>query len=233
MRPSAATNRGRDTPIPQLDKRLTGRFFARPALEVAPALIGRTLFSIAPEGLVAGRIVEVEAYGGFGGVAAPLSTESRAPEAANPLKSNSGSSDPGSHAFRGRTPRNSVMFGPPGHLYVYFTYGMHHCANIVTDADGVAGAVLLRAVEPTEGLDLMAQRRGTDDLRKLARGPARLCQAFALDLGHNRADLATGDVWVGRTRRLSLPIQTSARVGLRPGMDQPWRFYEPGIWVSP
>jgi DNA-3-methyladenine glycosylase len=176
---------------------------------VAPALIGRTLYRITPEGLTAGRIVEVEAY--------------------------CGSSDPGSHAFRGKTRRNAVMFGPPGHLYVYFTYGMHYCANIVTDSEGVAGAVLLRAVEPTEGLDLMALRRGFDqniDSRNLARGPARLCQAFALDLNDNSADLTTGEIWVGRTRRLTSPIKTSPRIGLKPELDQPWRFYEPSPWAS-
>jgi len=189
-----------------LNQRLSRRFFARPALEVAPLLIGRTLYRETPDGVIAGRIVEVEAY--------------------------CGSSDPGSHAFRGRTRRNATMFGPPGHLYVYFTYGLHHCANIVTDSDAVAGAVLLRAVEPTEGLNFMANRRGTDETRNLARGPARMCQAFALDLKDNGLDMTTGDVWIGRGRRISSPIQTSARVGLRPGMDQPWRFYEKGPWAS-
>lgn len=187
-------------------ERLPREFFARPAVEVARCLLGRMLFRRSPEGLVAGRVVEVEAYCGAG--------------------------DPASHAYRRRTDRNSRMFGPPGHLYVYFTYGMHHCANIVTCLDGVAGAVLLRAVEPAEGLELMALRRGVRDPRLLARGPGRLCQAFGLTRAHNGADLEDGEVGVGVDRRTAGPVRTSVRIGLKPQMDQPWRFYEEGPWVS-
>jgi len=169
-------------------------------------LLGRTLFSHVDGLSVAGRIVEVEAY--------------------------LGSVDPGSHAFRRRTPRNEVMFGPPGHLYVYFTYGMHYCANIVCEKDGVAGAVLLRAVEPTVGIDVMAERRAISDVRLLAKGPARLCQAFAFARDQNRADLTAGVIGVSGPRKLKAPVLSSARIGLRPGMDQAWRFYEEGPWVS-
>lgn len=185
--------------------RLPPDFFARPTLEVARDLVGHTLYRSTPEGLVAGRLVEVEAY--------------------------RGPADPNSHAFR-RTPRSAIMYGPPGILYVYFTYGMHHCANIVAEQDGVAGAVLLRAVEPVEGLDLMAARRGVAGPRLLARGPGRLCQAFGLSRADNGTDLATGDVWVGSERRLDAEVEVSYRIGVDASADFPWRFFEPGPWTS-
>jgi DNA-3-methyladenine glycosylase len=187
-------------------RRKRRRFFGRPTLEVAPDLLGLTLVHESAEGRVAGRIVEVEAY--------------------------LGTSDPSSHAFRGPTPRNDVMFGAAGHLYVYFTYGMHHCANIVTEAEGVAGAVLLRAVEPVDGLELMARRRGIADPRLLARGPGRLAQAFGFTRAHNRLDLVTGPVWVGGPAVREGPTAISRRVGISEDQDQPWRFYEPGPWTS-
>ena len=122
-------------------------------------------------GACSGRIVEVEAY---------------RPD------------DPASHSFRGRTARNQVMFGPPGHLYVYFTYGMHHCANVVCGAEGDAHAVLIRALEPLTGLEAMRSRRPAvrRDL-DLTNGPGKLCQAFALDRAHDGTDLVSGDVWIG------------------------------------
>lgn len=187
-------------------KPLSRRFYARGTVELARALIGRMLLRQLPEGAVGGRIVETEAYDG--------------PE------------DPGSHAFRGRTPRNSVMFGPPGHLYVYFTYGMHYCANVVAESDGVPGAVLLRAVEPIEGLDIMSERRGTEVSRDLARGPGRLCKAFGLDRSMNGADLTQGAVWIEGRPRLRADIQTSSRIGVKVGTEFLWRFYEPGPWTS-
>lgn len=186
--------------------RLSRPFFARDALAVAMDLLGRVLVSEVAAGTVAGRIVEVEAYCGI--------------------------DDPASHGYRGQTRRNAVMFGPPGHLYVYFTYGMHHCANVVAETDGVAGAVLLRAVEPVLGLDLMAARRGTEDPRLLARGPARLCQAFGLDLRHNGSDLTHGPIWIGSPQQLNGAILSSTRIGLTAGLDHPWRFFEKGPWVS-
>ena len=160
-------------------------------LEVAPRLLGAVL----THGGVSVRLTEVEAY--------------------------AGPHDPGSHAFRGRTARNAVMFGPPGHLYVYFVYGMHHCANLVTGPEGDPGAVLLRAGQVVAGIDLARERRGGSSDRDLARGPARLCQALDLDLADNgvRAVLEPGE----------RPLATSRgpRVGLRQAADRPWRF-----WVS-
>lgn len=186
--------------------RLSRRFYARSTLEVAAALLGRTFVHESPEGITSGRIVEVEAY--------------------------CGPADPGSHAFRGQTLRNSVMFGPPGHLYVYFTYGMHFCCNIVCESDGLPGALLLRAVEPVEGVELMIERRGVQRLRDVARGPARLCQAFGIDRRHNGIDLISGEIWLEPKRRLKGEVLTSRRIGLAGGLDQPWRFYEDGPWVS-
>jgi DNA-3-methyladenine glycosylase len=186
--------------------RLPRSFYSRPTLEVAESLLGRTLYRETEEGLVAGRLVEVEAY--------------------------CGTEDPASHAYRRLTPRNAIMFGPAGYLYVYFTYGMHHCANIVTFEEGTAGAVLLRAVEPVEGLDLMAARRGLSDLRLLAKGPGRLCQAYGLTRQNNGSDLVTGDLWVGEQRVQRGPVLTSMRVGVKPELDKPWRFFEDSPFTS-
>jgi DNA-3-methyladenine glycosylase len=134
--------------------------------------------------------------------------------------------DPASHSFRGRTNRTEVMFGPPGHAYVYFTYGMHHCMNVVTGSTGEGSAVLLRAAEPLEGLEEMSRRRGTNDPRALCSGPGRLCQALGIDRAENGLDLVPG-------RRLWLlegaPVARSkmsvgSRVGITSGTERPWRF---------
>jgi DNA-3-methyladenine glycosylase len=161
-------------------------------LEVAPRLLGAVL----THGDVSLRLTEVEAY--------------------------AGPADPGSHAFRGRTDRNAVMFGPPGHLYVYFVYGMHHCANLVTGPDGDPGAVLLRAGEVVGGLDVARSRRPGVRDRELARGPARLCRALGIDLSDNgvRPELAPGEPVTS--------ISTGPRVGLRHAADRPWRFWITG-----
>jgi DNA-3-methyladenine glycosylase len=165
-----------------------------PVLEVAPRLLGAVLRH---DG-VAVRLTEVEAY--------------------------DGANDPGSHAFRGPTRRNEVMFGPAGRLYTYFTYGMHHCANVVCGRDGVASAVLLRAGEVVEGLDLARTRRGSSADRDLARGPARLCSALALDLSDNGLDLTTGALVLGPPVDPGRVV-TGPRVGLRQAPDHPWRFW--------
>lgn len=186
--------------------RLPRDFYSRPTLEVAEDLLGRMLYRKTDAGLVAGRLVEVEAY--------------------------CGPDDPASHAYRRVTPRNSIMFGPAGLLYVYLSYGMHHCANIVTNEDGTAGAVLLRAVQPCVGLNLMAQRRGISNPRLLARGPGRLCQAFELTREHNGHDLTSGDLWIGTERRCAGAVRRSFRIGVKPELDSPWRLFEEGPWTS-
>lgn len=167
-----------------------------PVLEVAPRLLGAVL----RHGDVAVRITEVEAY--------------------------DGANDPGSHAHRGATARNAVMFGPPGGLYVYFTYGMHHCCNVVVGPEGTASAVLLRAGEVVAGADLARARRTGSD-RDLARGPARLCQALAITRDQDGVDVATGPVRLAPGE----PVEawaTGPRVGLRAAPDRPWRFWMPG-----
>jgi DNA-3-methyladenine glycosylase len=188
----------------RLGARLPRGFYARPSTRVAPELLGRVLVRVLPDGTrLSGRLVEVEAYG---------------------------PKDPASHAFRGPTPRNLVMFGRPGHLYVYFTYGMHFCANVVTGATGEGSAVLLRAIEPLEGLDEMAARRGVDALRLLCSGPGRLTQALAIGRPENGADLVRDGAL---QLRVGTPVPASrvgrsTRVGVNVGIEPRWRYYERG-----
>jgi DNA-3-methyladenine glycosylase len=180
--------------------RLPRSFFARPSLDVARDLLGRNLVRTLPDGtrLVA-RLVEVEAYR---------------------------QDDPASHSYRGRTARTDVMFGPPGHLYVYFTYGMHFCMNVVTGRDGEGSAVLLRAAEPLEGVEEMARRRGVANPRLLLAGPARMCEAFGVSREHNGLDLADGDAMhvVRGAPVRGGRVLAGPRVGITAAVDQPWRF---------
>ena len=181
--------------------RLPRSFYAREPQEVAPDLLGHVLVRAFPDGShSAARIVEVEAYG---------------PD------------DPASHAFRGMTPRNAVMFGPPGHLYVYFTYGMHHCMNAVTGPAEEGAAVLLRAAEPIEGVDEIVVRRGRERLLDLCSGPGRLAQAFGVSRREDGLDLVAGEeLWVERGQRAE-PIRTGMRVGVQE-TSRPWRFWLAG-----
>lgn len=174
--------------------RLTKDFFAQDALTVAPRLIGCVLTHDSPEGRTAMRLVEVEAY--------------------------RGASDPGSHGYRGLTPRTRTMYGPPGRLYVYFTYGMHWCSNVVCGPEGVCEAVLLRAGEPLEGIDLMRARRGVADIRLLGAGPARLTQAMGIGKEHDGATLLRGGhlrVETGSRGSGGNEIARTRRVGLGAG----------------
>lgn len=162
---------------------------------VAVDLLGKVLL-VERDGVVtSGRIVETEAYT---------------------------ADDPASHSFRGLTPRNAVMFGPAAHLYVYLSYGVHRCANVVTGATGDGQAVLLRAVEPLEGIDVMRRRRGRDPL---ANGPGKLCQALGIDLTDDGADLTDGAILVvdDGTPPPTDPI-TGPRIGITRATDRPWRF---------
>lgn len=190
--------------------KLPHAFYARPTLDVARDLIGKTLYRQTQDGMTGGIIVETEAY-----VAAI---------------------DPAAHGYRGKTPRNAVMFGPPGHAYVYFTYGMHSCLNVVTEEDGVAAAVLLRALEPTVGLPLMRARRGERIAdRDLARGPGRLCAAMALTVADNGLDVRGDALWLTATPGFSMdaPVVATPRIGITLAADWPWRFVLAGSrWTS-
>jgi DNA-3-methyladenine glycosylase len=145
-----------------------------------------------------------------------------------------GGDDPASHCYRGRTPRNDVMFGPAGHLYVYFVYGMHFCANIVALTDGVAGAVLLRAGEVVRGFDLARSRRPTARSdAELAKGPARLTGVLGLDRTQNGADLTSPGAAVGIYAGDPVTeVRSGPRVGVAAAMDVPWRFWVDSPAVS-
>jgi DNA-3-methyladenine glycosylase len=167
------------------------------SFEVAPRLLGGLL----RHGEVAVRLTEVEAY--------------------------AGPDDPGSHAYRGPTRRNAAMFGPPGRLYCYFTYGMHVCANVVVGAEGDPAAVLVRAGEVVEGLETARERRPGAPDRDLARGPARLCRTLGIGLEHDGVDLTRGEVRLEPGDPVTT-VSTGPRVGLRGAPELPWRFWVTG-----
>jgi DNA-3-methyladenine glycosylase len=185
-------------------------FFARPSLLVARDLLGCILVRDSAEGRTTGMIVETEAYG---------------------------MDDPGSHAFRGRTQRNAPMFEGPGRAYVYFSYGMHWMLNAVTDRDGHPGAVLIRAAEPLDGIELMRARRASSAKaprrladRDLARGPGRLAQAFAIGADMNRVDLTRPPLYVCMGERFpEEAVGSGPRIGLGAAQDgRTWRFWVRG-----
>jgi len=183
-------------------KILGKEFYDRKSVIVANDLIGTKLVRLLPNGTrLEGAIVETEAYGG--------------------------SRDPASHAFRGKTNRNEVMFGPPGRAYVYFTYGFHYCLNIVTNPGRVgAGAVLIRAAEPLLGLEFMTEMRGTRVLTELASGPGKLCQAFAIDKVLNGTDLTRNDSTIFLIAKSStVNVRRSTRVGITWAKSRRWRFF--------
>jgi DNA-3-methyladenine glycosylase len=131
--------------------------------------------------------------------------------------------DPAAHGYRGRTERNASMFGPPGHAYVYRSYGIHWCVNFVCEEEGSASAVLLRALEPTHGLDLMRERRGLDDERLLCAGPGRLCQALGITRDHDGLPLDRPPFAL-RARDRDVEIVSGARIGITKAVDHPWRY---------
>lgn len=179
--------------------RLPRRFFARDPVVLARDLLGRVLFYRTPEGLLAGRIVETEAY--------------------------TGEADAASHAFRGRTARNAVMFGPAGHAYVYFTYGMHYCLNVTADVPGTAGAVLLRALEPLAGVQIIQARGDRGPEPRLLSGPGKIGRAFGLTLDDNGRDFTRGPL--GLAAGSPVPdreVACSRRIGISRAVELPYRF---------
>jgi DNA-3-methyladenine glycosylase len=192
-----------------LPSKLPHAFYLRPTLQVARNLLGQFIVRNYHGKKLIGRIVEVEAY--------------------------RGSIDPASHAFRGKTKRNEVMFWEGGHLYVYFTYGMHFCANVVTREAGVAEAVLIRSVEPILGIDVMQRLRGKNVSGfDLTNGPAKFCQAFGINRKENGVSLLGNEIYLVRGRRIQRSaIGVSTRVGIRNGVEKKWRFFVKGNeWVS-
>jgi DNA-3-methyladenine glycosylase len=191
--------------VPALTETLPRRFYRRDPEFVAKDIIGNHLVrKMENDQTIRGRIVETEAYGG--------------------------ANDPASHAFRGLTQRNSVMFGIPGIAYVYFTYGFHYCLNVVTGNKGSASAVLIRGVEPVEGIDLMRKnRRDPKKDRDLTNGPGKICQAFAVDRKFNGMDLTlrNSPLRIEKGAKKSrINIEASPRIGIRSGIDKIWRYYD-------
>lgn len=174
-------------------------FFERPAIEVAQALLGKVLV----HGGASARIVETEAYLGL--------------------------KDAAAHSFRGRTTRTEVLFGPPGHAYVYLIYGMYHCLNMVAEPEGSPGCVLIRALEPLTGIAAMRRRRGVERMEALTSGPGKLTRAMGIDLLQNGADLTGGRLTVHEPEsREEFEIAVSGRIGLTHNADWPLRFFIAG-----
>ncbi len=184
-------------------------FYLRPTLKVAKDLLGQLIVRNYRGKKLFGRIVEVEAY--------------------------RGSIDPASHAYRGKTKRNEVMFWEGGHLYVYFTYGMHFCANVVTRRAGIAEAVLIRGVEPVLGLEVMQKLRGKSVSGfELTNGPAKFCEAFGIKRKENGVSLLGNEIYLVRGERVPQSrIGVSTRIGIRTGIEKKWRFFLKGNrWAS-
>lgn len=184
-----------------MGKKLKRRFFEKPTLKVAKELLGKYLVVKKGGKLASGKIVETEAY--------------------------IGKKDPASHAYRGVTPRTKLMFGKPGYAYIYLTYGMYYCLNFITEKEGFPAAVLVRAVEPKEGLDLMIKRRKIKKIENLTNGPGKLCKAFGLDKFLNGADICSDVIWIEDRGENPEKIISASRIGIKFGKDKKWRFYIP------
>lgn len=189
-------------------------FFLQPALKVAIKLLGKYFIRELKTKKLIGKIVEVEVYH---------------------------SNDPASHSYRGITPRNEVMFRQGGYLYVYFTYGMHYCANVVTGKKGIGEAILIRAVEPISGIEIMSTNRygknklpDLKSLLNLTNGPAKFCQAFGINKKQNGLYLANNYIYIAEGENISKNlIGKSARIGIKTGLDKEYRFFIKGNpWVS-
>ena len=183
-------------------------FFQRPTLDVARDLLGRCLYVIDRDRPVGGRIVETEAY--------------------------IGEDDPACHAARGRTPKTETMYGPAGFAYVYFTYGHHWMLNVVTEPEDFPAAVLIRGLEPTEGISLMKRRRGPGRERILTNGPGKLTSALGITRRDNATDMRGPRIVITGKPNTTERVSTSGRIGVSVGGRRPWRFFIDGNpWVSP
>jgi len=175
--------------------------YQKPTLDMARSLLGKILTRQVQGHILKGRIVEVEAYHQDG--------------------------DRAAHSFGGKTLRNEVMFGPPGRLYVYFIYGMHHCMNVVTEVEGVGAAVLIRGIQPLEGVGVMQELRGPRvKMRDLTNGPAKCCKAFAVGPEHNGLDLCGPDLFLEEgALKSGEVIACGPRIGISKDVELPWRFF--------
>lgn len=180
---------------------LARSFYERNTVCVAKELLGKVLVRRLAGTVLEGMIVETEAYGG--------------------------EDDPASHAYKGPTRRNRVMYGPPGHAYVYFTYGMHYCLNVKTESIGRPGAVLIRAAQPMKGTEMMKRRRGIESVADLTNGPAKLTQAFAVTTALNGHDLTVGRglFIIENTKTEPFHAASTSRIGITVGLEKPWRFF--------
>ncbi len=207
-------------------KPLPRSFYLRPTTHVARDLLGKYFVRKLKGKTLVGRVIETEAYC---------------------------EGDLASHSYRGKTKRNEVMFGRSGYLYVYFTYGMHFCANVVTREEGIGEAVLIRAVEPVEGIEVMMKNRqrgtgagekrgstkridgeATKELANLTNGPAKFCEAFGIGRKENGTDLLGDEIFIAHGEKIAAStIGRSTRIGIRNGTEKKWRFFVKGNrWVS-
>jgi DNA-3-methyladenine glycosylase len=193
-------------------KKLPRSFYIRPTLLVAKDLLGKHIVRKIGKTILSGKIVEVEAY--------------------------RGTKDPASHAYRGKTKRNEVMFREGGYLYVYFTYGMHFCANVVAGKEGVGEAVLIRALEPAVGIEVMKKNRkfgnSVGAIHSLTNGPAKLCDALGIERANNGTDLLGDEIFLIKGELIDKSkIGSSTRIGISRGKEKKWRFFVRGNkWVS-
>lgn len=176
----------------------------RPGQPLGPSFFGRSVHEVAPE-LIGATLL----FGGAGGVIVEVEAYHH--------------TDPAAHSYRGPTPRNQVMFGPPGHVYVYRSYGLHWCVNFVCEAEGSAAAVLIRALEPTAGLPAMRRRRGVDDERRLCAGPGNVCAALGVTRDHNGLPL-NRPPFIVLARAAAPEIAVGVRIGITKAVDHPWRY---------
>ncbi len=174
--------------------------YKKNTVNIAKDLLGMHLIHESPEGKTVGKIVETEAYL---------------------------ADDPACHASRGKTKRNEQMFGKPGKAYVYFIYGMYHCFNVVTNKEGVGEAVLIRALEPVEGIDLMKKRRRKEKIKELCSGPAKLVMAMGIEKKHNGVDLRKDNLYLKENKE-KFEVVNCKRIGISEGVDLPYRFYIKG-----